>query len=249
MAKERLEFIIPDWHMPEQIQACTTTRKGGISPPPYDSFNIAHHVNDTFENVEKNRAVLNSTLDLPAAPLWLQQTHSTQVIDSQDWHEGVEADAIYCNQNNHVCAIMTADCLPLLLSNESGTEIAAIHAGWRGLSDGIIEKTLQRFNDAAENIHVWLGPAIGPEKFEVGQDVYDAFVSQVANAEVAFQQTDDTHFLADIYQLARLRLRQYGVMHLSGGNDCTLTDASRFFSYRRDGETGRMVSLIWICNK
>ncbi|WP_417542794.1 peptidoglycan editing factor PgeF [Methylophaga thalassica] len=249
MVRKTLEFITPEWTMPDHIQAYTTTRKDGISPSPYDSLNIANHVNDTPENVEKNRAALNSALKLPASPLWLQQTHSTQVINSQDWQEGIEADAIYSNQTNHVCAIMTADCLPLLLSNASGTEIAAVHAGWRGLADGIIEKTLAQFDAAAEHIYAWLGPAIGPEKFEVGLDVYEAFLSHDPMAEVAFQQSDDSHFLADIYQLARLRLRQHGVSQLFGGNYCTMTDASRFFSYRRDGETGRMVSLIWISDK
>lgn len=249
MVRKALEFITPDWTMPDHIQAYTTTRKGGISSTPYDSLNLANHVNDAAENVEKNRKTLATALKLPTSPLWLQQTHSTEVINSQDWYEGIEADAIYCNQINHICAIMTADCLPLLLSNESGTEVAAIHAGWRGLADGIIEKTIAQFDDAAEHIYAWLGPAIGPEKFEVGQDVYETFLSHDPMAEVAFQATDDSHFLADIYQLARLRLRQHGISRLSGGHYCTMTDASRFFSYRRDGETGRMVSLIWISNK
>lgn len=246
MVRKSLEFIKPEWTMPDHIQAYTSTRKGGISPSPYDSLNIANHVDDSSENVKKNRLTLASHLELPADPLWLQQTHSTEVINSQDWYEGIEADAIYCNQSHHVCAIMTADCLPLLVCNESGTEIAAIHAGWRGLADGIIEKTIDRFKDSSDKLHVWLGPAIGPEKFEVGQDVFEAFIQHSDTAEVAFQQTDDNHYLADIYQLARLRLRQLGIVNLFGGNICTVTETSRFFSYRRDGETGRMVSLIWI---
>ncbi|WP_289244575.1 peptidoglycan editing factor PgeF [Methylophaga sp. UBA678] len=249
MVRKSLEFVTPDWTMPDHIQAYTTTRKGGVSPPPYDSLNLAEHVNDTHENVEKNRQLLASALTLPASPLWLQQTHSTKVINSQDWYEGIEADAIYCNQNDHVCAIMTADCLPLLISNEAGTEIAAIHAGWRGLADSIIETTISRFQDSTDKLHVWLGPAIGPEKFEVGQDVFEAFINHSDTAQVAFQQTDNSHYLADIYQLARLRLRQLGITQMSGGDACTVTETSRFFSYRRDGETGRIVSLIWIGNK
>ncbi|HDZ16515.1 MAG TPA: peptidoglycan editing factor PgeF [Methylophaga aminisulfidivorans] len=246
---EPISCIQANWPLAGSVSAITSTRKGGLSHSPYDSLNIAFHVDDETELVQQNRQRLITHLSLPTPPLWLNQTHSTIVIDAKDWQDGIEADAIYTNQVDQVCAVMTADCLPVLLCNRSCTEVAAIHAGWRGLADGIIEKTVRCFTDPPEEIFAWLGPAIGPEKFEVGLDVFDHFYAHDHQASSAFTSTDDKHFLADIYALAKQRLITVGIQQISGGQYCTVSDRERFFSFRRDGETGRMVSLIWIPSK
>lgn len=242
-------LIYPDWPAPENIKAITTTRQGGFSSPPYDELNLGNHVGDDPDAVNKNRDYLVKLAQLPQSPRWLTQVHGTQVLKSQNWQADSEADAIISYQSNHVCTIMTADCLPILLCNQQGSTVAAIHAGWRGLAAGIIEKTIQQFSCSGSEIMAWLGPAIGPEKFEVGQDVYNYFVSQNCNADEAFKQTDQHHFLADIYLLARQRLHSVDVTAVYGGDLCTVSDPNRFFSYRRDDITGRQASMIWKTNK
>jgi len=239
-------MITPDWPAPDNIKAANTTRIGGVSLPPYDSFNLANHVGDSVESVASNRGSLTKLAPLPNEPLWLEQTHSTLVIDSHNWHSGIEADAIISHIDNHVCVVMTADCLPILLCNKQGDTVAAVHAGWRGLAAGIIEKTIHSFSCDPHDIMVWLGPAIGPSQFEVGVDVYHAFTQHDPQTKLAFQQSDPDHYLADIYRLARQRLNNLGISAIYGGDYCTVTDHQRFFSYRRDGVTGRMASLIWI---
>lgn len=242
-------LITPDWPAPAHIKAFTTTRHGGVSPEPYATLNLGDHVEDDPALVTENRQSLQRLADLPNAPLWLTQTHSTQVIESQYWHQDCHADGMISQHTNHVCAVLTADCLPVLLCDRVGQQVAAVHAGWRGLLNGIIETAVRAFNTPPENIYAWLGPAIGPTQFEVGQEVVDAFVGVHPEAIAAFTANRPQHHLADIYLLARQRLAHMGVEAVFGGNFCTVSDAQRFYSYRRDHVTGRMASLIWIAQE
>lgn len=242
-------FIIPDWPAPQNVKAISTTRDGGVSRAPYEHLNLGTHVGDDLQLVLKNRQLLTALAKLPEPPRWLEQVHGINIIDSSDWQENIEADAIFSQHRNHVCTVMTADCLPLLLCNQQGDCVAAVHVGWRGLAAGIIEKSLTRFSCKPSDILAWLGPAIGPAQFEVGQDVYDAFTKNDINAKTAFVATDKRLYHADIYKLARQQLQKKGVLEIFGGDFCTVSDKQRFFSYRRDGITGRMASMIWIANK
>lgn len=242
-------LIFPDWPAPESINAVSTTRHGGFSQPPYDQFNLANNVGDEPNFIIKNRNYLIDLAQLPESPRWLNQFHSTQVINSRDWPLNINADAIVSEQKNHVCSIMTADCLPLLLCNKQGNTVAAIHAGWRGLATGVIEKAVAEFSCDPQDIMVWLGPAIGPNQFEVGSDVYQSFIHHSTQAAQAFRQTDNHRYLADIYLLARQRLTAIGIHAVFGGDLCTVSDNQQFFSYRRDNITGRMASMIWISSK
>jgi YfiH family protein len=242
-------WIKPDWPAPANIKAFTTTREGGVSQAPYGSLNLAAHVGDNPRHVAENREILRSTAQLPEPPRWLNQTHSTIAVATEQWEPGIEADAIFSTQANQLCTVMTADCLPVLLCNQAGDKVAAIHAGWRGLLNGIIENTVQALNAPGETILGWLGPAIGPKQFEVGREVYQAFVDYRDEAQHAFIQTDANHYLADIYQLARQRLNEVGVEQIFGGDLCTYSDAERFYSYRREENTGRMASVIWFSPK
>lgn len=239
-------LIKPDWPLPAHIHACSTTRDGGVSLPPYDTMNLGQHVGDDPQAVGANRERLAALANLPAPPLWLEQVHGTRVIDAMDWQPGIEADAIFSHQPGQVCTVMTADCLPVLFSNRRGTQVAAAHAGWRGLLNGVLENTAACFDGPRKDILAWLGPAIGPGQFEVGAEVYDAFISRQAQARQAFKKTDASHYLANIYLLARQRLAEIGITSIYGGNHCTVTEDNAFFSYRRDSITGRMASLIWI---
>ncbi len=235
-------WLKADWPAPDFIKAGTTLRQGGVSQAPYDSFNLASHVGDAVEVVEQNR----KSLHLPNAPQWLEQIHSTTAVLLPCNDDIPKADASYTSKNNIVCAVMTADCLPVLITDKQGSCVAAIHAGWRGLCHGIIEETIKKLPTAAEDLLVWLGPAIGPDVYEIGEEVYDAFTRNDNEAKQAFTPTVDQHWLFDIYRLAKLRLNRLGVGHIYGGNHCTLTEKDDFFSYRRDGATGRMASMIWI---
>ncbi len=240
--------IQPDWPAPAHIKACTSMRHPGNSQVPYDSWNLGLHVHDNSVHVGRNRALLMQRLGLASEPLWLQQVHGNRVL-SLDEHvpgQDTRADGSYTSTPNKVCAVLTADCLPALICNRSGTEVAAVHAGWRGLAAGVLESALQYFQSPPRDLLVWMGPAIGPEVFEVGAEVLQAFAQHDAQARQAFVATQDGKYLADIYQLARQRLQLVGVNGIYGGDYCTYTDASRFYSYRRDGNTGRMASLIWI---
>lgn len=238
-------WLSPEWPAPANIHAATTLRTGGVSLAPYNSLNPASHVGDNAEHVHENRQRIKSLLNLPAEPLWLQQTHSNQAVYAQanSISANADADASYTDQTNVVCVVMTADCLPLLVCSADGLQIAAIHAGWRGLLDGIISNTIDCF--ATKNLLVWLGPAIGKHCFEVGQDVYNAFAEKSAIFSSAFTATSNGKYLADIYQLARIELHALGIEQIYGGDFCTVTDHDRFFSYRRDQQTGRMATLIW----
>ncbi len=217
-----------------------------MSLPPFDSLNLGDHVGDIPNAVSENRQRLEALAQLPQQPVWLEQVHGTDVLQLVgDKIHNRQADAVYSNQIGQVCAIMTADCLPVLLTNQAGTEVAAAHAGWRGLCHGVLENTINQFISPANEIIAWLGPAIGAEKFEVGKEVKEAFVNQSSDLTSAFVPYNDK-YLADIYLLARKKLRAAGVTKVYGGDFCTVTDENRFFSYRREGKTGRMASLIWI---
>lgn len=247
--------IFPDWaDAPANVGALTTLRSGGVSLAPYDDgitgkngLNLAAHVGDNPEFVRQNRARLRRLL--PSEPAWLSQTHSTIVVDASHAINAPEADASFATERGVVCATLTADCLPVLLCDAQGTVVAAAHAGWRGLADGILEQTVQAMRGAgAQDILAWFGPAIGPGSFEVGNDVLEAFIARGENRRTAFAPLAGQHgkYLADIYQLARMTLNEVGVKRISGGGLCTVIDRHRFYSYRRDEVTGRMASLIWL---
>jgi len=243
----RLHFIVPNWPAPKQVKALTTCRNGGVSVGAYSSFNLARHVNDEATAVTRNRAALVAELELPADPVWLDQVHGVDIVQLDQCNKQIthQADASLTRIHGLVCAVMTADCLPILLCKQDGSAVAAVHAGWRGLLSGVIEKTIAALGDT-EQILVWLGPAIGPGRFEVGTEVKEAFVKKSSVMQQAFRQTDKTHHLADLYALARMTLIQCGVKRIYGGEHCTYNEADKFYSYRREPATGRMASLIWL---
>ena len=231
-----------------KVKAIVTCREGGVSTAPYASFNLASHVGDEGVKVQTNRAILREEAGLPTQPYWLNQTHSACVLDIPfEYRTDIAADASFTSVPKTVCAVLTADCLPLLVVDKDASEVAAIHAGWRGLASGIVENTLTRLRSSVEHLHVYLGPAIGPGAFEVGEDVRQAFVSLNRGFDACFRPTPVAgKYLADLYQLARLKLKALGVGYISGGEYCTYDQANMFYSYRRDGQTGRMASLIWL---
>jgi YfiH family protein len=274
------DWILPAWPAPANVRAVMTTRAGGVSQAPYDSFNPASHVGDDPNAVAENRRLLRESL--PAEPLWLNQVHGTRVfevflpplqrgaggdftgVDGGDVAKSPltllckggevtpEADASLTRQPGQVCAVLTADCLPVLFCDAAGTVVATAHAGWRGLASGVLEETVRAMNVDPGRILVWLGAAIGPNSFEVGPEVRETFVAQHPMAGIAFRPAlpgtlDEAprKWLADIYMLARIRLAAIGVERVYGGDDCTFKDTRRYFSYRREGRTGRMASLIW----
>lgn len=242
-----LPIISPVWPAPAHIHAVTTTRQGGVSQAPWDSFNLATHVGDQHTHVQQNREILSKALKLPAPPCWLEQTHGTHVVNAAlSSHSPPDADASFSTEANTVCAVMTADCLPVLFTDMQGSCIAAAHAGWRGLANGVLEATLATMPADKQHIMAWLGPAIGPNAFEVGKEVVTAFCATHAEAREAFRENRPGHYLADIYRLAKIRLNACGVSQIHGGKHCTHIETERFYSYRRDGQTGRMASLIWM---
>lgn len=270
-------FIVPDWPAPPNVKALQTTRLGGVSAAPYDSLNLGDHVNDAPLNVAKNRQLLNAFV--PSEPVWLKQVHGVRVIDAALSSCLESADASFTQQKNVVCVTMTADCLPVLLCNQAGTVVAAVHAGWRSLCDGVIEATLVSMQAAnpqlqSAQLMAWLGPAIGPTEFEVGGEVRAQFIAQDPDAALAFVPKGDK-WLGNLYQIASQRLNRLGITaiygagltgsmqsdtsqsnksHLDGEQSqlvevqpwCTYSDTERFFSFRRDGDTGRMATLIWL---
>lgn len=220
-----------------------TTRRGGVSMAPYASLNLGDHVGDDPHAVAANRRAVSALL--PADPVWLQQVHGTTAIELPAM-AGSTADAAWTRQPGQVCVIMTADCLPILLCDRAGTAVAAIHAGWRGLCDGVIEATVAAMAASPQDLLAWLGPAITQPAFEVGPEVRAAFIGHDAGAAAAFVPGRGDRWQADLYLLARRRLEQLGVVHLFGASDCTYLQEARYFSYRRDGQSGRMATLIWI---
>jgi conserved hypothetical protein, YfiH family len=243
-----MQAIKPNWKAPQNVKAFTTLRHGGVSLAPYDSFNLGDHVEDDKNAVKINRTLLVEKFHLPQMPLFLNQTHSTRVLTLPYDGDDINADAVYTSQPNQVCLVMTADCLPVLFINKQGTEVAAAHAGWRGLCDGVLEQTVAKFHCPPEDILAWFGPAIGPTAFQVGQEVIDQFVAQDLQAISAFiaDPAAEGKFLGNLYQIATQRLNALGITQISGGEHCTYLEADKFFSYRRDNVTGRMASVVWI---
>lgn len=251
--KQLENIIIPDWPAPANVRSCITTRTGGVSQAPYESNNLALHVGDNPEDVRRNRQFLSESLQLARQPQWLEQIHGVKVVTARDDERVRTADGSYTLEPGQACVVMTADCLPVLLCDERGTQVAAVHAGWRGLAKGILERALDRFSCPASQLLAYLGPAIAQPHFEVGIDVLEVFFraarSPLHSDEIAaaFKPSQrPMHFYADIYALARAELSALGVEAIYGGDYCTYADAERFYSYRRDKITGRMASLIWL---
>lgn len=240
-------WIKPDWPAPVNVHSLSTTRLGGVSSGSYDSLNLGLHVNDDENAVLANRQLLKDTAGYEQIA-WLNQVHGTDVVKATSRHLD-NADASWTDEINMACVVMTADCLPVLFCDKSGRFVAAAHAGWRGLVNGVLEATVAQLPVAREEIMVWLGPAIGPNKFEVGAEVREAFLMHHEQATEYFTESHHQgRYFADIYQLARQRLASVGVKAIYGGNLCTVTDEERFFSYRRQAVTGRMATLIWLAN-
>lgn len=242
-----LSLITPDWPAPARVRALSTTRTGGQSEAPYDSFNLGDHVEDLSSSVTANRVQLQQQLGAQVSCQWLRQVHGTEVAKLSCVGDVIEADASSTDVRGVACLVMTADCLPVLFCDWDGTQVAAAHAGWRGLCDGVLEATIAAMGVEPTQLMCWLGPAIGPESFEVGAEVRDAFIAQQPQAAAAFEPSGNAdRWLADLYQLATLRLNRAGIDAVYGGGECTYSNPERFFSYRRDGQTGRMATLIWL---
>lgn len=246
-------FINADWPAPDSVIAFSTTRIGGFSTGEFNGLNLGHHVGDNPVAVSANRALLDDVLPENAGVQWLSQIHGTRVIRSGASDDYPEADACWTDETGEACAVLSADCLPVLLCNKQGTVVAAAHAGWRGLLNGVLEETVEGMSGDNEELLAWMGPAIGPSAFEVGREVKSSFMDAAKNNsqdEVNRCFTKSTGnpqcYMADLYALAKLRLNQVDVNRIYGGGLCTYSDTERFFSYRRDGETGRMATLICI---
>jgi polyphenol oxidase len=242
------QWLTPEWPAPPNVRALATTRQGGCSVGPYASLNLAMHVEDDPAAVMRNRARLREAAQLPAEPIWLQQVHGISV-----WTGGTTgaaptptADASVARASSQVCAILTADCLPVLMCDAQGTVVAAAHAGWRGLVNGMLGATLAAMRVPSERVLAWLGPAIEPEAFEVGSEVREQFMARSCRHAQAFEQNERGRWQADLYRLARGELQALGIDRIYGGGLRTFGDAERFYSYRRDKQTGRMASLIWL---
>lgn len=240
-------WVTPKWPAPLTVRAFTTTRHGGRSRAPWNGFNLAHYVGDDADAVADNRALLGQAAKLPEAPRWLNQVHGTTVVSAAATAAGqADADGVVADQPRTVCAVLTADCLPVLLCDRAGTRVAAAHAGWRGLAAGILEATIDALGTPEKRLLAWLGPAISAHHFEVGAEVREIFVKCDHRAATAFSQAQKGHWWADLYELARQRLAALGVHDVYGGEFCTYQDVRRFYSVRRDGVTGRMASVIWL---
>lgn len=239
-------LILPDWPASGHVRAVVTTRIGGESRGAYASLNLSDSVGDDPAAVSANRATLADWLTLPQEPVWLRQIHGNTVVDAAKVSAGVAADAAYTDISGIVCVVTTADCLPVFFCDRQGNQVAVAHAGWRGLAAGVLAAIVEAFSLPPEQLYAWLGPAIGPENFEVGEEVRSVFLKRQRSNISAFVPSSHGRWLADIYQLANNDLRAVGVEKIFGGGLCTYTDAQRFYSYRRDRTTGRMASLIWI---
>lgn len=258
--------LVPNWPAPANVKALQTTRQGGVSAAPYDSLNLGDHVGDAPLAVERNRILLNALL--PSEPVWLEQAHGTVVANADNASCLPQADACIARHRAAVCVVMTADCLPVLLCDTQGSVVGAAHAGWKGLAAGVIEATVQAMDAAPPNLMAWLGPAISQQAFEVGDEVRALFVDADPKAAAAFTPSpwsgkgvdsslpfgervpvrarEGMKYMADIYALAHLRLNALGITRIYGGDHCTYRESEKFFSYRRDGATGRMGTFIWL---
>lgn len=242
------DWPVPRWPAPRGMRAFVTTRNGGVSRGPYATLNLGASVRDDAEAVAENRR--RAAIHLPAAPCWLRQVHGNQVLTLSAAPAHIPtADGAVTRATNLPLAVSIADCMPILLADRAGTVVGIAHAGWRGLSAGIVEATIAAMGCAPRDLLAWLGPAIGPDAFEVGRDVHDAFVARDAGAAASFRPLREGQWLADLPALARRRLRASGVTSVHGGSWCTVRDAARFYSYRRDGETGRMAAFVWLARE
>jgi YfiH family protein len=252
LAEAGLDWIVPDWPVANQVHGFVTTRTGGVSAGPYATLNLGSAGGDDAATVAENRRRVEAFL--PSPPLWLQQVHGNTVaiVDRETLGsspvQAPVADAAVTREANIVLAVRIADCLPVLFAHRRGIAIGIAHAGWRGLARGVLENTLAAMNTDPADIVVWLGPAIGPDAFEVGQDVYDAFTAADAGAGGAFRIKAPGKWRADLYALARRRLASMGIRGVYGGGHCTYTEAARFFSYRRERDSGRMAALLWMAS-
>ena len=240
------DWIVPEWPAPPGVKAFVTTRAGGVSAPPYDTLNLGFATDDDDQAVAANRARLGALL--PEEPRWLKQVHGANVVEAESVRDRPEADASVAREAGTVCAILVADCLPILLADRHARVVAAAHAGWRGLAAGVIDNTIaamRRSGAEARDLLAFIGPGIGPRAFEVGDEVREAYVSRDASAAAAFAPHARGKWLADLPALARRALARCGVEAVYGGELCTYSDATRFYSYRRDKDTGRMAGLIW----
>ena len=243
----RLHPIVPDWPAPGRVRAAATTRTGGTSGGPWRSLNLADHVADDGEAVIRNRARLRHALELPEEPRWLVQRHGARVVDAGSARDGAPADGIVAREPGIVCAVLAADCMPVLLCDRGATVVAALHAGWRGIAAGIVEAGVRAVGAAPGELMAWLGPAIGPGRFEVGPDVRGAILAGDPDGGGAFRPFGGPdRWRADLERIVRRRLARCGVGSVHGGGRCTASDPGRFFSHRRDGVTGRMATLVWL---
>jgi len=240
------DWVIPSWPAPGRVRAMSTTRQGGVSAGAYASFNLGDHVGDAQEAVVENRRRLKAALGLAHEPHWLKQVHGTRVATLEGKPIAEPADAAVTCLRQMACVIMTADCLPVLFCDQAGTTVAAVHAGWRGLAAGVLEETLKVMRVDTGRVLAWLGPAIGPGVYEVGEEVRQAFMAKEAAMAAAFLPGKPGKWMCDLYELARLKLMIAGVRHIHGGGFCTYKEQERFFSFRREGECGRMATLIWL---
>ena len=251
MNKATFDYLTPEWPAPDNVQAAITLCSRGESCAPYDNFNLATHVGDDPQQVALNRQQLIQQLDLNCPPLWLNQIHGNEVVASFNSGCLPDADGCFSDRVGDCCVVLTADCLPVLLCNQQGTKVAAVHAGWRGLCGGIITNALNQFG-ANDSVLAYLGPAISPLHFEVGQEVRESFLSKAIDREQehllekAFTQSENDRYLADLYALARVELKQNGVNQIYGGDFCSYGQSEQFYSYRRDKDCGRNASLIWL---
>jgi YfiH family protein len=248
MTPSSKSLIVPDWPVPPNVSAVLTTRQGGVSRSPYASFNLAAHVGDDPAAVAANRSLLRQALAAGGDPVWLDQVHGARVVDAAACASSgalAQADASFSREIGVCCVVMSADCLPVLFCDDAGSVVAAAHAGWRGLLAGVLEETVAAMSVPPATLLAYLGPAIGPQAFEVGDELRAAFVAADAAMAAAFTPLPAGKWLADLYLLARLRLAGQGVTRVFGGAWCTVGEAQRFFSFRRDGQTGRMASMIW----
>lgn len=242
-------LVTPDWPAPPNVKAFQTTRLGGMSQAPYNTLNLGDHVQDNHIHVAYNRQLLNTFV--PTEPVWMNQVHGTRVIDATLSRCKETADAAFTQTKEVVCVTMTADCLPILICDTLGTVVAAIHAGWRSLCEGVVEQTIHTIRERQPHIEpaqlmAWLGPAIGPQAFEVGEEVRRQFIAQDHHAELAFLPHGDK-WLCNLTMIARQRLKKLGIVAVFGGHECTYANPEKYFSFRRDGVTGRMATLIWLC--
>lgn len=242
-----VEWLEPEWPAPPGVRVISTLRQGGSSVGAYASMNLASHVGDAAASVEANRRLLRRAAQLPAEPMWLEQVHGTEVVVHDGRRSDMpRADAATTRGRGRVCAVLTADCLPVVLADRAGSRVAVAHAGWRGLAQGVVEATVRALHCPPADLIAWLGPAIGQQAFEVGAEVRDAFVARSEKLAGCFAGNERGRFQADLYGLATAVLAEAGVTAVHGGGWCTASDPTRFFSFRRDGTTGRMATLAWL---